>query len=76
MHKKSEPEVNVDIDIIPLNYSSDVIPNFWVYGTLCKNKAATIQDFKDKDFYATGVHINNNMYNFHLYSKAHKRNKT
>jgi hypothetical protein len=33
-----------------------------VYGTLCKNKAVTIKEFKENGYYATGVHINNNVY--------------
>lgn len=48
--------------IVPLKKIQDVVPNYWVYGTLCKNKAETIKDFKEKGFYATGVHINNNIY--------------
>lgn len=45
-----------------LKITSDSIPNYWVYGTLCKNKTQAIKDFKEKGFYATGVHINNNIY--------------
>jgi perosamine synthetase len=37
-------------------------PNYWVYGTMCKNKQNEIGDFKNKGYYATGVHINNNIY--------------
>lgn len=47
---------------IPLNKSSDVNPNYWVFGLLCKNKKETINAFKERGFYATGVHINNNIY--------------
>jgi dTDP-4-amino-4,6-dideoxygalactose transaminase len=45
-----------------LKISSDSRPNYWVYGTLCKNKAEAIRDFKEEGFYATAVHINNNVY--------------
>lgn len=45
-----------------LKITSDSIPNYWVYGTLCKNKTQAIKDFNDSGFYATGVHINNNVY--------------
>ena len=37
-------------------------PNFWVYGTLSENSKETINFFKSKGFYASGVHINNNIY--------------
>ncbi|SEA87021.1 dTDP-4-amino-4,6-dideoxygalactose transaminase [Flavobacterium gillisiae] len=42
--------------------TSESIPNYWVYGTLCKNKIEAIKDFKQSGLYATGVHINNNVY--------------
>lgn len=45
-----------------LNLTPDSLPNYWVYGILCKNKLETIQNFKKNGFYATGVHINNNLY--------------
>jgi perosamine synthetase len=45
-----------------LEIKSGSIPNYWVFGTLCKNKTQAIKDFKESGFYATGVHINNNVY--------------
>lgn len=45
-----------------LKIISDSMPNYWVYGTLCKNKTQAIKDFRESGFYATGVHINNNIY--------------
>jgi perosamine synthetase len=51
-----------DNNIVPLRKTQDAAPNYWVYGTLCQNKAATIKEFKEKGYYATGVHINNNIY--------------
>jgi dTDP-4-amino-4,6-dideoxygalactose transaminase len=39
-----------------------VLPNYWVYGTLAENKRETILKFREKGFYASGVHINNNVY--------------
>lgn len=45
-----------------LNTTENSTPNFWVYGTLCKNKEEAIRKFKEDGFYATGVHINNNIY--------------
>lgn len=37
-------------------------PNYWVYGTLAKNKRNTILELRQKGYYASGVHINNNRY--------------
>ncbi len=37
-------------------------PNYWVYGILAKDKIDTIKHFREKGFYASGVHINNNIY--------------
>jgi perosamine synthetase len=57
-------DTNLELNnsVIPLNKIQDSLPNYWVYGTLCKNKHEAIRDFKEKGFYATGVHINNNIY--------------
>lgn len=49
-------------DINPLVVHEEVNPNYWVFGLLCENKRQTINAFKAKGFYATGVHINNNIY--------------
>jgi perosamine synthetase len=49
-------------DIISLKVTQNTQPNYWVYGTMCNNKPQAIQDFKNQGFYATGVHINNNLY--------------
>ena len=37
-------------------------PNRWLYGVLAKNKIDTIKKYREKGFYATSVHINNNIY--------------
>jgi dTDP-4-amino-4,6-dideoxygalactose transaminase len=37
-------------------------PNFWVFGILADNKIEMIRDIRSKGFYASGVHINNNIY--------------
>jgi len=50
------------IGVIPLIQTQDSLPNYWVYGTMCQNKTDAIKDFKASGFYATGVHINNNIY--------------
>lgn len=40
----------------------DGLPNYWVYGILAEDKVATIKEFRKKGYYASGVHINNNIY--------------
>ncbi len=40
----------------------DTEPNYWVYGILVENKNQMIRDFREKGYYASGVHINNNQY--------------
>ena len=45
-----------------LNLISDTQPNYWVFGVLCEDKAQALQDFRSQNWYATGVHINNNIY--------------
>jgi dTDP-4-amino-4,6-dideoxygalactose transaminase len=37
-------------------------PNYWVYGILAQNKIETILHFREKGFYASGVHLPNNNY--------------
>lgn len=37
-------------------------PNYWVYGILALDKKESIKTFRDRGFYASGVHINNNIY--------------
>lgn len=37
-------------------------PNFWVFGILADNKVEMIKEMRSKGFYASGVHINNNIY--------------
>lgn len=49
-----------DIETITLNQYAQ--PNYWVYGVICEDKNKSILDFKSQGFYATGVHINNNIY--------------
>ena len=48
--------------IKPLKLISDTQPNYWVFGVLCEDKAQALQDFRNQNWYATGVHINNNIY--------------
>lgn len=57
-----QDKFNANTDIVSLQHTQNTIPNYWVYGVLCKNKLEAIKEFKEKRFYATGVHINNNRY--------------
>lgn len=41
---------------------TETLPNYWVYGLLAQNKRETILKFRKLGFYASGVHINNNIY--------------
>lgn len=40
----------------------DCKPNYWVYGLLAPDKLECIKYFRKMGFYASGVHINNNIY--------------
>lgn len=46
---------------IPL-YREDCSPNYWVYGLLSDEKIKTIKKFRDMGYYASGVHIRNDIY--------------
>lgn len=37
-------------------------PNYWVFGILAPDKRKCIETFRTKGYYASGVHINNNIY--------------
>ncbi|MDB4373289.1 aminotransferase class V-fold PLP-dependent enzyme [bacterium] len=55
-------KIQKEEDIESLRPTGDSIPNNWVYGILAKNKVETIKNYRGKGFYATSVHINNNIY--------------
>ncbi len=57
------------LDAKALKISKNVNPNYWVYGVLAENKTEFLQQLKDNGFYATGVHINNNIYSVFNNSK-------
>ncbi len=40
----------------------EINPNYWVYGVLANDKRKTIEGFREHGWYASGVHINNNIY--------------
>lgn len=45
---------------LELNPNSE--PNYWVYGILSENKQKSLKDFRNQGWYASTVHINNNIY--------------
>lgn len=47
--------------VVPIQ-SRDGYPNYWVYGGLTENKRSTIKYFRQKGYYASGVHIRNDIY--------------
>lgn len=48
-------------DIQPIKMDES-LPNYWVYGIRAEKKRECIQKFRNQGFYASGVHINNNIY--------------
>lgn len=38
------------------------LPNYWVFGTLAKDKRKAIEGFRESGWYASGVHLGNNVY--------------
>lgn len=50
------------IDATPLTEIEYTLPNYWVYGLLSNKKNEMIDFFREKGFYASGVHLNNNRY--------------
>lgn len=45
-----------------LNINSKQLPNYWVFGILTPNKGKSLQQFREKGFYTSGVHLPNNYY--------------
>lgn len=60
--QKWQNKLQNSTNIKPLQINNNTNPNYWVYGTLSENSKETIAYFKSKGYYATGVHINNNIY--------------
>lgn len=40
----------------------EINPNYWVYGILADRKKETIHAFRNRGFYASGVHVSNHLY--------------
>jgi dTDP-4-amino-4,6-dideoxygalactose transaminase len=56
-----DKQFNTAFDLVPVK-NAHAQPNYWVYGLLVPNKKDYIKKFREKGFYASGVHINNNIY--------------
>lgn len=48
--------------IKPLILNPATKPNYWVYGVLCDDKESALTNFRNEKYYASSVHINNNIY--------------
>lgn len=59
--KKWDNVFKNDSNITPIinNHTS---PNYWVYGILVPDKRNYLKIFREKGYYASGVHLNNNEY--------------
>lgn len=63
--RKNAQKWNVELekcDSVFAIRADNTLPNYWVYGLRAENKRECIQEFRKKGFYASGVHINNNIY--------------
>lgn len=49
-------------EITLLGFRKEIKPNFWVFNFLTDHKMKMLKEFRDMGYYATGVHINNNIY--------------
>ena len=43
-------------------FREDCNPNYWIYGILTKDKRNTIKEFRRMGYYASGIHIRNDIY--------------
>lgn len=59
--KKWDNQLHNSLDIRPIKLPN-TNPNFWVYGILVNNKKETMLKYREQGYYASGVHINNNIY--------------
>ncbi len=56
-----DKELQLNSDITPIE-TPNANPNYWVYGLLAENKKETMLKFRNNGYYASSVHINNNIY--------------
>ena len=49
-------------DVKPVSIVARTKPNYWVYGVLADNKRGFMKEWRDKGYYASGVHLPNTYY--------------
>jgi perosamine synthetase len=49
-------------DVLLVANRSYISPNYWVFGILTENKKQSLIEFRDRGYYASGVHLPNNYY--------------
>jgi len=49
-------------EIYRMNSRKEINPNYWVFGIIVDNKIEMLKKFRELGFYASGVHIKNNIY--------------
>jgi len=54
--KNEYPDCSILSDRLETN------PNYWIFGILVLDKRKRIEEMREKGFYASGVHLNNNLY--------------
>ena len=60
--KRWDDMLKGDENIKPFNLRANTDPNYWVYGVLADNKHTAMRDFRNRGFYASGVHLPNTYY--------------
>ena len=55
-------ESSLPKDCIPIAHVDKTNPNYWVYGVLADNKREFIRKMRAKGYYASGIHLPNNLY--------------
>lgn len=53
---------NDKLEFYKLGNRAEIEPNYWVYGILSENKISDMLTFREKGFYASGVHLPNTYY--------------
>lgn len=59
--KKWKTIYDFQSNMIPI-HRDNCNPNYWVFGLLAENKIETIKSFRNMGYYASGVHIRNDIY--------------
>lgn len=59
---KWEKILSNESNIKCIQLTNNTNPNYWIFGLLSENKIETIKEFREKGFYASGVHLPNNYY--------------